>query len=457
MVTKTELQAVIMAAGKGSRMTELTARKPKCLLPVGTLPMIWYPLNLLQKSGFLDVIVVVLESSKSEIQAALEKLGLSIKIELVSIPQGEDWGTADSLRHLQESNRLKSDVLILSCDLITNVSLSPLFELYRKHNAALTALFTPVNSAPITTPGPATKNKIERDFIAIDESTSRLVFIASASDFEKELPLQCKLIKKISRVTLTSNLFDAHVYILNRVLCKYLAFNRNLGTVKGELLPLIVKKQTQALPKKLEQDKAASVIGIDLKTDLVEMSEESELVVKAREMSTYTDSRLEPAYRGESLRCYAHLADGITIRANSLPEYKRANNTILEQWTELTGLDGSRISPSAMIQSTQLENESCLVGEKVNIAEKTSIKSTVLCNGASVGTKTRILGSVIMASASIGVGCNLQNCIVCEESVVSDGCELKDCLVGSHFTIPSGGKHSHEILTDEDRLMEMTL
>lgn len=52
MGTSSELQAVVMAAGKGSRFTELTARRPKCLLPIGNLPMIFYPLQLLERSGF---------------------------------------------------------------------------------------------------------------------------------------------------------------------------------------------------------------------------------------------------------------------------------------------------------------------------------------------------------------------------------------------------------------------
>lgn len=56
------------------------------------------------------------------------------------------------------------------------------------------------------------------------------------------------------------------------------------------------------------------------------------------------------------------------------------------------------------MDSTQLEKETCLVGDKVTIAEKTSIKTSVISSGASVGTKTRISGSVIMSSASIGVG-----------------------------------------------------
>lgn len=47
-----EFQAVIMAAGRGSRMYPLTENFPKSILPVGNLPLVWYPLNLLVASGF---------------------------------------------------------------------------------------------------------------------------------------------------------------------------------------------------------------------------------------------------------------------------------------------------------------------------------------------------------------------------------------------------------------------
>lgn len=56
MTFKPEFQAVILAAGKGSRMPELTASKPKCLLPVGSKPLIWYPLLKLQQSGFNGIL-----------------------------------------------------------------------------------------------------------------------------------------------------------------------------------------------------------------------------------------------------------------------------------------------------------------------------------------------------------------------------------------------------------------
>lgn len=47
-----ELQPIVMAAGRGSRLTELAGDRPKCLLPVGPYPVIWYPLQMLEKHGF---------------------------------------------------------------------------------------------------------------------------------------------------------------------------------------------------------------------------------------------------------------------------------------------------------------------------------------------------------------------------------------------------------------------
>ena len=47
-----DFQAVIMAAGRGTRMTELTSKFPKCLLPVGNRPLIHYPIMSLIEADF---------------------------------------------------------------------------------------------------------------------------------------------------------------------------------------------------------------------------------------------------------------------------------------------------------------------------------------------------------------------------------------------------------------------
>lgn len=118
-----EFQAIVLAAGNGSRMTELSGERPKCLLPIGPLPLIWYPLHMLQKHGFqgniylcdeilnlyykifdpfTEAIVVVQESQRSEIQQTLEKTPLQLKLDFATIPTDSDFGTADSLKHIHE-------------------------------------------------------------------------------------------------------------------------------------------------------------------------------------------------------------------------------------------------------------------------------------------------------------------------------------------------------------------
>ena len=47
-----EFQAIVMAAGRGSHMTDITSYFTKALLPVANRPMIWYPINMLEKAGF---------------------------------------------------------------------------------------------------------------------------------------------------------------------------------------------------------------------------------------------------------------------------------------------------------------------------------------------------------------------------------------------------------------------
>lgn len=47
-----EFQAVVLAAGRGSRLPDVGGAVSKCLLPVGPYPVLWYSLNLLEKMGF---------------------------------------------------------------------------------------------------------------------------------------------------------------------------------------------------------------------------------------------------------------------------------------------------------------------------------------------------------------------------------------------------------------------
>lgn len=59
-----------------------------------------YGLHFLHSAS--DTILVVVEHIKSEVQIALEPCGLKIRLDIVTIPAAEDWGTADTLRFLSD-------------------------------------------------------------------------------------------------------------------------------------------------------------------------------------------------------------------------------------------------------------------------------------------------------------------------------------------------------------------
>lgn len=114
---------------------------------------------MITKRAVLDVILIVFETQKSEIQTTIDKLNLQVKVDYFTISPNEDLGTADSLRLL--GDKIKSNVMVMSCDVITDVDLSPALDLFRKHRAAIcTVLYKPEGPELKTVvPGPKSKHK----------------------------------------------------------------------------------------------------------------------------------------------------------------------------------------------------------------------------------------------------------------------------------------------------------
>ncbi|CAG9862528.1 unnamed protein product [Phyllotreta striolata] len=450
-----EFQVVVLAAGRGSRISEITAGKPKCLLPVGPKPLLWYPLYKLQKSGFYEVILVVLENQKAEIQLALEKSDLEIKIDYFTIPDTGDLGTADSLRLIYD--KLKSDVLVVSSDFISDVNLKGLLDTHRAHNASFTSLLIhPQHSEAIIVPGPKSKHKPERDLIGIDEQTNRLVFLASASDFEEKLALPMSLLNKHPKIKMYSNLLDSHVYVLKNWVIKYLKNEENFTSLKGELLPHIVKKQLVKPPEATNTNQ--SIINNNDPGDIFSLAKEDDLELSIRELSSFNDHTgdLKGPYHGDVIRCFAYIAPkgSIGVRINTLPAYWATNAKIIDYWNKVAHSKELALKSSkATISSTQVDDK-CIIWENAKLNEKTSFKNSIVGSNTEINSFTRVFNSIIMNNVTIHQKVALENCIVCDGVTIESGCKLKGCLVGSSHVVPEESEHTNEVLTESDRLME---
>ena len=65
------IQAVILAGGGSVRMRPLSRDTQKGLLPVANKPLVCSQLELLEKAGLKDVIIVTTESSANDMRAAV--------------------------------------------------------------------------------------------------------------------------------------------------------------------------------------------------------------------------------------------------------------------------------------------------------------------------------------------------------------------------------------------------
>ena len=52
-----DIDCVVLGAGQGSRMLDLTGGGAKCLIPVAGHPLLYYSLKILEENGFKSAIV----------------------------------------------------------------------------------------------------------------------------------------------------------------------------------------------------------------------------------------------------------------------------------------------------------------------------------------------------------------------------------------------------------------
>lgn len=115
-----KMKALILAAGKGSRLKEKTADKPKALVEVCGKPILYYQLTALKKNGIKDVVIVTgYEADK------IEKFVKSVEdmnIKLINNPEYETTNSSYSFWLARDEIKNYS-YIHMNCDIICHPAL----------------------------------------------------------------------------------------------------------------------------------------------------------------------------------------------------------------------------------------------------------------------------------------------------------------------------------------------
>jgi len=129
-------QAMILAAGLGTRLKPLTDSMPKAMVPVAGKPLLWHILMKLRDAGFQRIVVNVhhFASQIVDYLAANDRFGLDI---LVSDETAQLLDTGGALKKAWPLFLPDSPVLIHNVDILSNVDVGALYDLAAEADALL--------------------------------------------------------------------------------------------------------------------------------------------------------------------------------------------------------------------------------------------------------------------------------------------------------------------------------
>lgn len=479
------MQAVILAAGSGSRLTELTNDKPKCLLPVGNNCLIWYAITSLKEAGISKIICLIPDVHENEIKQYCHKKFSSFKnLELTYqiVPMQDNCGTAESL--LTVKDKIRGDFLVFSCDSIVDPSaIVNLINQYRLYDPSLSVLLADDEQQPlqIQVPGGKEKEGTVRDIIALDSldrccsadeslpQINKIVLFSSARDLDDVIKVKQGIFSLHPNLRVYSRFLDAHIYIFKRSLLEMIEQHKSKTTLKGEILPLLIAKQFTWSKVETEQEDDE----INRPSNLYIIDYENELNEKLNQISPENQGVCSAK---DLISCHAMiLKNTLCLRANSIGAYVECNRRAK---TILAKFKPKLIAPKAVPQKVPQELESknqlseetpivetklkskpsadSTIGDGLVTGEKCTIKKSCIGHNCKIGDKVKIIDSIIMDNVEIDSNVNITGSIVGTGVKISTKCDLKACIVGARQLVSASCKFSNEVVMDDKYMIDLS-
>lgn len=212
-MSKSNLKAMIMAAGMGSRLEPITLMLPKPLIPVMNIPLMDIILSQLVSIGIKDVISNTYYLSNQIVDRySKNKLGINFNY----IKEEKLSGTAGGMKKCQFFFDEGEDFIVMSGDVLTNVDIKKGIEQHKKSGAIAT---------------------IGIKEIAHDKVSHFGVVVTDESGFITEFQ------EKPSVEEAKSNFINTGIYIFNYKIFDYIPKNTFYDFAKDVFPKLLEEKQ----------------------------------------------------------------------------------------------------------------------------------------------------------------------------------------------------------------------
>ena len=194
--------------------------------------------------------------------------------------------------------------------MITDANIQTLMNAHCIRNATMTALL--YDSSNLESGNERPKETGEPGvFIGMDDKNSRLLLALPKGDHD-ELDIRTSIVRKFPRIHLYSQLKDSHFYIFRKWVADLVIKNKNISSVRSDLIPLLLNFQHR--PDILKRE------GVDKL-----LQGQSDLLQEARSMSTSGHQDANIVFCGAMI-----YNEGLTSRLQTLWNYAEMNRCVVK-------------------------------------------------------------------------------------------------------------------------------
>ncbi len=133
------MNALIFAAGMGTRLKEVTKDKPKALVEVNGKPMLWHAIQKLTSAG-VQKIVVNVHHHAQKIEEYLSQLQFEGVEIIVSNEEDELLETGGGLLKAAPLFNKDEPIILYNADVVTGINLRDMIEYHTKHGGIATLM-----------------------------------------------------------------------------------------------------------------------------------------------------------------------------------------------------------------------------------------------------------------------------------------------------------------------------
>ncbi|KAF5739513.1 translation initiation factor eIF-2B subunit epsilon-like isoform X4 [Tripterygium wilfordii] len=428
-LTRTPLQAILLADSFATKFRPITLERPKVLLPLVNVPMIDYTLAWLESAEVEEVFVFCCAHSKQVIDYLENSEWFDQpNFRVTTIESHNSVGAGDALRLIYDRHVIHGDFILISGDTVSNMSLTQVLQEHKERrkkdtNAVMTMVIKQSKASPI-----AHQSRLgtEELFMAIDPNTKQLLYYEEKADHSRgTISLDCSLLADKPSITLHNDKQDCYIDICSQEVLTVFKDNFDYQHLRRHF-------------------------------------------VKGLLMDDITGYKI---FSHEINSSYA-------ARIDNYRSYDTISKDIIQRWTYpyvpdviFSGNDAAKLERQGMYRASEIEQSRSakigpftVIGKGTRIGNDVKIANSVVGNGCKIGSNVVIEGSYIWDNVIIEDHCELRHAIVCSGVTMRSGAVLEPgvvlsfkVIIGQKFVVPAYSKVSllqQPIEEDSDEELE---